>query len=146
MPDEWTPAPPAVIDAVSGEGRTCRPTDSFEIVILGSHVASFNAPVTVSVDRAVPFDATNVMFYCIENGDTVPATVAVNIVSADLLHFSHWAVIYDVPADVIVDDGDQLPPIWHYVPQQQASSSHTTTIMVAIAAAVAAIAVILVML
>lgn len=103
----------------------------------------FNNPVTVSIERDIPADATNVRFFCIDNGDTVYAQVNGSTVTGDLWHFSSWAIIYDLPADVMIIDGDDLPPTWHYVPQQTHHSS-TTLIAATCAAAIAAIAIMLV--
>ena len=97
-------------------------TRAFELNIGGSDAEMFNAPVTVSIDRDIPADATNVRFYCIDNGDTADAQVNGNTVTGELWHFSHWAIVYDLPENA-VDGGDDLPPMWHYVPQQTHHSS-----------------------
>lgn len=68
------------------------------------------------------------------------SAVAGGTVTGMLPHFSTWTIVYDMPA-VIIDDGDELPPSWDYVPQHQVRGSQTTTIMAVCAAAVAAIAV-----
>ena len=121
-------------------------TAAFDLNLEGTNTTQFAAgtKATVTVEVDLPAGAINVRFYCIDEPTTVPATVAGNTATAALPHFSAWAIVYDMPADA-ADDGDELPPSWHYVPQQQARSSQTTMIVAACAAAVAAIAVALVM-
>jgi len=117
---------------------------SFDLTI--SNAASgtiFARAVTVSYDVDLPDGARNVRFFCIDDGTTVNASYANGTATGSLRHFSAWTIVYDMPADA-ADDGDELPPSWHYVPQQQARSSNTTMIVAACAAAVAAIAVTLV--
>lgn len=113
-------------------------TQAFELNIGGSDAEMFNAPVTVSIDRDIPADATNVRFYCIDNGDTADAQVNGNTVTGELWHFSHWAIVYDLPENAVAG-GDDLPPMWHYVPQQTHHSS-MPLIAAACAAAIAAMA------
>jgi|GEM_PF-1535069 len=117
-------------------------TQAFELNIGGSDAEMFNAPVTVSIDRDIPADATNVRFYCIDNGDTADAQVNGNTVTGELWHFSHWAIVYDLPENAVAG-GDDLPPMWHYVPQQTHHSS-MPLIAAACAAAIAAMAIALV--
>ena len=117
-------------------------TRAFELNIDGSDAERFNTPVTVSIDRDIPADATNIRFFCIDNGDTADAQVNGDTVTGSLWHFSHWAIVYDLPANEVVG-GNDLPPAWHYVPQQTHHSS-VPLIAAACGAAVAAIAVILV--
>ncbi len=128
---------PAPISADIGVSGATRP---FELNLGGSNTSEFNGLVTVSVDRSVPAGATNVRFYCIDEPTEVSAAVAGGTVTGMLPHFSTWTIVYDMPA-VIIDDGDELPPSWNYVPQHQVRGSQTTTIMAVCAAAVAAIAV-----
>lgn len=115
-------------------------TRPFELNLGGSNTSEFNGLVTVSIDRSVPAGATNVRFYCIDEPTEVSAAVAGGTVTGMLPHFSTWTIVYDMPA-VIIDDGDELPPSWNYVPQHQVRGSQTTTIIDVCAAAVAAIAV-----
>jgi len=117
-------------------------TQAFELNIDGSDAKRFNSPVTVSIDRDIPANATNVRFYCIDNGDTADAQVNGYTITGELWHFSHWVIIYDLPANAVVEE-DDLPPTWHYVPQQ-AHHSNMPLIAVACGAAIAAIATILV--
>lgn len=90
--------------------------------------------VTVGVE--LPSGASNVRFFCITDGTFFNATYANGAVSGQLPHFSTWAIVYDLPADVN-EDGDELPPSWHYVPQQQSEDNHTIMIVAACAAIVA---------
>jgi hypothetical protein len=120
-------------------------TAAFDLTISNAESGTvFAKPVTVSYDVDLPTGAHNVRFLCIDDGTTVPADYTDGTATGTLGHFSAWTIVYDMPAD-INDDGDELPPSWHYVPQQQARSSNTTMIIAACAAAVAAIAVALVM-
>ena len=121
-------------------------TAAFNLNLEGTATTEFEEDVTVSMAVDLPAGASNVKFYCLDNGTTVPARYANGTATGALPHFSAWAIVYDMPADADVFDDDELPPTWHYVPQQQSSSSNTTMIVAACAAAVAAIAVALVML
>ena len=51
-------------------------------------------------------------------------------------------ILFDMPLDV---NGDELPPIWQYVPQPKAEDNRTTIIAAACAGACAVIAVMLVL-
>ena len=75
----------------------------------------FDNPVTVSMNFSIPSDAYNIRFHCLDTGEYIDASYIGGNVTAQLGHFSTWAIVYDVPAKHSDDDDDDYNYYLHYL-------------------------------
>ncbi len=107
-------------------------------------------PVLVTMEVALPIDAYNVRFLCIDTGEYMAASYAGGYATAEVPHFSAWSVVYDSdigsePKYVPSEPPQPTPVVEPEQPAKPAvaASNDDTTLAVA-AAAIAAAAVALV--
>jgi len=64
---------------------------------------------------SIPSDAYNIRFHCLDTGEYIDASYIGGNVTAQLGHFSTWAIVYDVPAKHSDDDDDDYNYYHHYL-------------------------------
>lgn len=88
---------------------------AFELEITGSLTTKFDSKVTVTIGTSLPSDAYNIRFHCLDTGEYIDASYTGGNVTAQLGHFSTWAIVYDVPAKHSDDDDDDYDHYLHYL-------------------------------